>query len=151
MDIAYCVRDTYAPARFGELPLLSVPYKTDYLTRSACFPQDMKRWFGKLDIYIDFGLSLANSTKKPLNQRSNSASPGIDHGDNSCSNSPGLCPWHAGNTRSTSPGRYHGGNLGRTLSADAYATQVTPAHPRPADAWVGSISSTSPGPATVLT
>jgi hypothetical protein len=50
MDIAYCVRDTYAPARFGELPLLSVPCKTDYLTRSACFPQDMKRWFGKLDI-----------------------------------------------------------------------------------------------------
>jgi hypothetical protein len=25
MDMACCVRDTYAPARFGELPLLSVP------------------------------------------------------------------------------------------------------------------------------
>jgi hypothetical protein len=41
MDIAYCVRDTYAPARFGELPLLSVPSKTNCLTRSACLPQEM--------------------------------------------------------------------------------------------------------------
>jgi hypothetical protein len=41
MDIAYCVRDTYGPARFGELPLLSVPCKTDCLTRSACLRQEV--------------------------------------------------------------------------------------------------------------
>jgi hypothetical protein len=40
MDIAYCVRDTYAPARFGELPLLSVPCLTDSRAAHAC----LSRW-----------------------------------------------------------------------------------------------------------
>jgi hypothetical protein len=45
---AYCVRDTYAPARFGELPLLSVPSKTD--SRAAhTFPEGPKRSLNKVD------------------------------------------------------------------------------------------------------
>jgi hypothetical protein len=45
---ACCGRDTYAPARFGELPLLSVPSKTD--SRAAhTFPEGPKRSFNKVD------------------------------------------------------------------------------------------------------
>jgi hypothetical protein len=167
MDIAYCVRDTYAPARFGELPLLSVPCKTDCLTRSACLPQEMGleglasvRYIYIYILTFDLASALTkqpsklNQTGPETNDQLNitgplprwsktaldpyihSATPGLDHGGNSCS---------------TSPGRYHGGNLGPTSSADAYATQVTPAQLRPADAWAGSICSTSPGLATVVT
>jgi hypothetical protein len=59
MDIAYCVRDTYAPARFGELPLLSVPCKLTVSRAAHASLRRWNRWFGKLEIYIDFrpGLS----------------------------------------------------------------------------------------------
>jgi hypothetical protein len=62
MDIAYCVRDTYAPARFGELPLLSVPCKTDYLARSTCLPQEMG-----LDGLVNLRYIL-NSGRRPVTQ-----------------------------------------------------------------------------------
>jgi hypothetical protein len=39
---ACCVRDTYAPARFGELPLLSVPGNTDSRAAHA-FPEGSKQ------------------------------------------------------------------------------------------------------------
>jgi hypothetical protein len=70
MDIAYCVRDTYAPTGFGELPLLSVPCKTDYLTRSACLPQEMHiNGLANLRYILTFDLASA-LTKQPseLNQ-----------------------------------------------------------------------------------
>jgi hypothetical protein len=64
MDIAYCVRDTYAPARFGELPLLSVPCKTDCLTRSACLPQEMGlEGLVNLRYILTFGLSPVTQPK----------------------------------------------------------------------------------------
>jgi hypothetical protein len=70
MDIAYCVRDTYAPARFGELPLLSMACKTDYLTRSACLPQEMEiNGLANLRYILTFDLA-STLTKQPskLNQ-----------------------------------------------------------------------------------
>jgi hypothetical protein len=65
MDIAYCVRDTYAPARFGELPLLSVPCKTDCHTRSACRPQEMGLNGLVNLIYIDFRSQPSKLNQKP--------------------------------------------------------------------------------------
>jgi hypothetical protein len=62
---AYRVRDTYAPARFGELPFLSVPCKTDYLTRSACLPQEMEiDGLANLRYILTFDLASA-LTKQP--------------------------------------------------------------------------------------
>jgi hypothetical protein len=58
----HSVCDTYAPARFGELPLLSVPCKTDYLTRSARFPQEVG-----LDGLVNLRY-LLNSGRSPVTQ-----------------------------------------------------------------------------------
>jgi hypothetical protein len=67
-------RDTYAPARFGELPLLSVPLQTD--ARSAHLPREAVfgiNGFGRTLNSIDFTCFLGTGagTKQQLNLNQN--------------------------------------------------------------------------------
>jgi hypothetical protein len=63
MDIAYCVRDTYAPARFGELPLLSVPCLTDSRAAHACPSRWKSMVLVSVRYILTFGLSPVTQPK----------------------------------------------------------------------------------------